>query len=259
MRLQQIFPKLFELLPEADWLLSLKPEELAGPLLVALDGSDYINPFAIISFDRMRLYFRAHPSVRERYPAEHDAEILLALMASWQWLEREGFVAPRPTHLSEGTSSGGVIHYFVTKRGKTIETLEALEVYRKGNLLPKRQLHPTIAQKVWSLFLQGYYDTAVFHAFKQVEIAVREAAGYKSKVYGTKLMRDAFGKKGPLKDTERFGDEEPDVMSDLFAGAIACYKNPGSHQNVDFTAEEAAEVIIFASHLLRIVDSRRKI
>lgn len=256
MRVVQIFPKLFELLQDANQLLSLEPEELAGPLLVALDGSELIEPFEIISFDLMRRYFQAHSSVREGYPAEHDADILFALMGSWQWLEREGFVAPRPTHLPEGTSSSGMTRYFVTKRGKTIKTSEALEVYRKGNLLPKRQLHPTIAQKVWSLFLLGDYDTAVFQAFKQVEIAVREAAGYEAKVYGTKLMRDAFGKKGPLKDTAQFGDEEADVMSDLFAGAIACYKNPGSHQNVDFTAEEAAEVIIFASHLLRIVDSR---
>ena len=259
MSVDTIFPKLFELLPDADCLLSLQPEELAGPLLISLDGSDYINPSEIVSFGLMDLYFQAQPKVRERYPAKHDKDILFALMEAWQWLECEGFVAPRPTNLPNGVSIGGMISYFVTRLGKAIETPEALEVYRKGNLLPKHQLHSTIAQKVWSLFLRGDYDTAVFQAFKQVEIAVREAAGYERKeTYGTRLMREAFGKNGLLKDTEQFGDEEPDVRSDLFAGAIACYKNPGSHQNVLITAEEAAEVIIFASHLLRIVDSRRE-
>ena len=250
--MDQIFPKLFELLPEASQLLSLEPEELAGPLLVALDGSGYINPFEIISRHLMELYFtRNTPSVRERYPAKHDDEILFALMESWQWLASEGFVAPRPTD----TSSGGVIPYSVTKRGKTIATSEDLEAYRKGNLLPKRQLHPTIAQKVWSLFLRGDYDTAVFQAFKEVEVAVRKAGEYEGTDLGVSLMRKAFGDKGPLTDPKQPSAEQ-EARAHLFAGAIGSYKNPGSHRNVDFTAEEAAEVIIFASHLLRIVDSR---
>ena len=126
MSVDTIFPKLFELLPDADHLLSLQPEELAGPLLISLDGSDLIEPSDIISFGLI-----------QKYPDKHDADILLALMASWQWLQREGFVAPRPTNLSEGTTvGGGVTYYFVTRRGKAIETTEALEVYRKGNLLP---------------------------------------------------------------------------------------------------------------------------
>ena len=130
MRVTQIFPKLFELLPDAEHLLSLQPEELAGPLLISLDGSDYINPSDIISFGLMDLYFHATPKARQEYPAEHDDEILFALMEAWQWLQREGFVAPRPTNLSKGTSVGGVT-YFVTRRGKTIETLKAFESYRK--------------------------------------------------------------------------------------------------------------------------------
>ncbi len=239
MSVDTIFPKLFELLPDAGHLLSLQPEELAGPLLISLDGSDYIEPFAIISFDLI-----------QKYPAKHEQDILFALMEAWQWLEREGFVAPRPN----GSSTRS---YFVTRRGKAIETTEALEVYRKGNLLPKRQLHPTIAQKVWSLFLRGDYDIAVLQAFKEVEVAVREACGYADTELGVSLMRKAFGDKGPLTDLKQ-PPAEREARAHLFAGAIGAYKNPGSHRDVDPTAEEAAEVIIFASHLLRIVDSRRE-
>ena len=121
------------------------------------------------------------------------------------------------------------------------------------DLLPNCLLHPVISQKVLPIFMQGSYGPAVFEAFKQVEIAVREAGGYVETDYGTKLMRMAFRPEdGALTDSQ---DTEKQARSDLFAGAIGSYKNPGSHRDVEITAEGAAELIIFASHLLRIVDS----
>ncbi len=69
-------------------------------------------------------------------------------------------------------------------------------------------------------------------------------------------MRRAFHvDNGPLTDqnrpkTERIATEH------LFVGAIGLYKNPHSHRNVSVTAEEAVEIIMFASHVLRIVDAR---
>ena len=126
------------------------------------------------------------------------------------------------------------------------------------DLLPKRLLHHVVFQKVLPIFMQGSYGPAVFEAFKQVEVAVREAGGYAETDYGTKLMRMAFSpENGALTDSQ---DTEKQARSDLFAGAIGSYKNPGSHRDVEITAEEAAGLIIFASHLLRIIDlSPRKI
>lgn len=248
-----IFPKLFEILPDAEDLLSLEPEELAGPLLVSLHGSDYINPLEAISYELLE-----NGGIQE-YMSKGANKILFALMEAWQWLEREGFVAPRPNSLANESSGGLVTHYFVTRRGKRIGTSDTLTAYRRANLLPKRQLHTIIAQKVWSLFLRGDYDCAVFQAFKEVEIAVRNAGNYDEQDFGVHLMRKAFHvTTGKLTNTN-LPNSEQEAMLSLFAGAIGMYRNPFSHRDISVTAEEAAEMIIFASHLLRVVDSREQI
>ena len=251
-----MFSKLFEMLPDAEDLLNLEPEGLAGPLLVSLEGREEILPEGIISYDDMVREIdrsaRSNPNLN--YPYEHREKVLFALMEAWQWLEREGFVAPRPTNLARVKVMSSATTYFVTRRGQKIETPEALESYRKANLLPKAQLHPVIAQKVWSIFLQGDYDTAVFQAFKQVEVAVREAGGYEENDRGTDLMRKAFHvNNGNLTDKSRLPAVKQ-AMSDFLAGAIGLYKNPSRHHEVEFAPEEAAEIIIIASHLLGIVD-----
>jgi uncharacterized protein (TIGR02391 family) len=132
-------------------------------------------------------------------------------------------------------------------------------------MLPRGQIHPVIASRVYPAFLRGEYDTAVFQAFREVEVAVREAGGYGPDDYGTDLMRSAFkpsGKRGqattlgPLTD-RALPIAEQEAMANLFAGAIGLYKNPQSHRLVPTHAEDAAEVILFASHLLRIVDRLR--
>jgi uncharacterized protein (TIGR02391 family) len=117
------------------------------------------------------------------------------------------------------------------------------------------------AQKVVPLFRRGDYDVAVFQAFKEVEVAVRKAAnakdaGYPDSDIGTSLMRKGFHPEvGPLTDTAVVFAEREAVMH-LFSGAIGHAKNPPSHRDVAFTAQEAARLIIFASHLLDIVEQR---
>ena len=84
-------PMIAELLPNADDLLALKPQELAGPLLEALcslndrDGDRHQGNF-MLALDR---YY----GVGE---GRYDEDIKRAFMEAWVWLERKALVAPDP-------------------------------------------------------------------------------------------------------------------------------------------------------------------
>jgi len=71
------------------------------------------------------------------------------------------------------------------------------------------------------------------------------------------MIKRAFNPEtGPLTD-HKVDVAEREASRDLFAGAIGSYKNPHSHRHEPIESpREAAEIILLASHLLHVVDTR---
>jgi len=254
-----MYRSLSSLVPNAADLLGLEVEELAGVLLIHLNSYEGVSGNTVyqhggISHHNFFNSLTPTSSLTQPEYGSRQPEVNLALMEAWAWLKGAGFLVEKPS------SVGG--WFLISRRGKLITSRDDFAAYRQAALLPKTQLHPLIATKVYPAFLRGEYDTAVFQAFREVEVAVREAGKFGPKDYGTDLMHAAFRPAaknnqpvtpGPLTDTQ-LPTAEQEAMARLFAGAIGLYKNPQSHRHVPANAEDAAEVIVFASQLLRIVD-----
>jgi uncharacterized protein (TIGR02391 family) len=119
-------------------------------------------------------------------------------------------------------------------------------------------LHPAQGDDVWLELAQGKYADAIFKSVRAVEEAVRTAGGFQAQDVGVDLMRRAFHPNTGLLTRQTDPPAGREALSALFAGAIGSYKNPHSHRTVVVSdAREAQEIVTLASHLLRILDSRR--
>lgn len=232
----------YSLIPDHKTLLELEPEDLAG-IVLEYFNSRSTKERVIVAYGN----FISREALRD-YPREHENNIRYALVEALGWLENEGLIAQDPTQNSKDW-------YFITRRGRKLENRTTVEAYRKANLLPKELLHPVMIDKVWPLFLRGVYDTAIFQAFKEVEVTVRDMGEYAEEDRDVELMEKAFHPETGKLTNENQTEDEKQAGLRLFTGAMGLYKNPPCHRNINFTAEKAAEVIIFANHLFKIVDS----
>lgn len=179
------------LIPNPDDLLALEVEELAGVLLTHLNSYDGNVHTGVVQCGRINQYnFFNHLHQHPDYPRRQD-EVSQALLEAWAWLESEGIL------IRDANQTGH--SFFISRRGRRLKSREDLSVYRKASLLPKGQLHPLLASKVYPAFLRGEYDTAVFQAFREVEVSVRMAGNFAADSVGQDLIREAFRPANPNK------------------------------------------------------------
>ena len=239
---------LTSLIPDVNVLVSLSQEELAGVVLRLAKEHLQHNT---IHIQAIASQINGLPGQNTGYPQNRIPEAEVALSEAWNWLTVQGLLIPQ---LGINGSNGWML---IGRRAEALLADNGFTSYARSVNFPKSLLHPSIADQVWIDLARGDLETAVFKSFRAVEIAVRAAGKYADTDVGIPLMRKAFDKTtGPLTDLQQ-PEAEREALAHLFAGAIGSYKNPHSHRTVTINdTGEAQEMVILASHLLRLVDSR---
>ena len=242
------------LIPDVDVLLALEPEELGWFLLKGAREKIQNGMFWPDSLSEKIVGSGLAATAEFCYPHHRQHEVDVALGEAWNWLRVHSLVIP-----ASGTNGQNGWLMF-SRRGAKIGNEKDFQCFKEAVAFPRSLLHPLIADKVWLALARGDLDEAVFSAFKTVEVQVRTAAHLEPTDIGTDLMRKAFhAETGALTDKSQ-PKAEREALAHLFAGAIGSYKNPHSHRTVSITEmREAQEMVLLATHLLRIIDVRREL
>jgi uncharacterized protein (TIGR02391 family) len=125
----------------------------------------------------------------------------------------------------------------------------------KESLLLSEIIHPDLKRRCLKFFVIGEYESAVFEAFKIIEIKVRDIIKVDQEELGVTLLRKAFKPNNGLLTNKELPFSEREAFAHYISGAFGFYKNPSSHRHVDLDKVSAIERIVVASDLLKKIDS----
>ena len=109
---------LHSMLPNAESVLALEPEELAGYML------EWLNSIENLQLSRHNIGL---DHCVQDYPQHYHWQLQMALMEAWAWLEGHSFIAPSP-----GPNNLDGHWYFITRRGRKIKKAADLKTYRES-------------------------------------------------------------------------------------------------------------------------------
>lgn len=114
-----------------------------------------------------------------------------------------------------------------------------------------------LLEECQDLFNDGRYETAVFSAYRLLEVKIREKANLDANLVGRDLINEALSPKdGILRAPSCATKAEETGIHNLFLGGISSFKNPTSHRIIHYDEpRRALQAIILAELLLSILDS----
>jgi uncharacterized protein (TIGR02391 family) len=229
-----------ERFPTFEDVSTSRPEDLAAEIIIDLQRNPRFFSPSNYPTDLCRLYNREQPT----------REFASAISEAISWARRELL-------LVQNMGSTPPSDALMLSRHGLVFTREHINRLRLERLLPDFLLHDRIRRACIDIFNTGRHQAAVFEAFRELEVAIRDAAGYGADQHGRQMIMNAFNEKsdGPLVDKAAIPSEQ-EAMRVLMAGSVGIFKNPRSHRNVELDdPQESAELLILASHLLRMVES----
>lgn len=131
------------------------------------------------------------------YPhsVQRRAEVARVIGRAWKALDDAGFIEePDPTNGKNG-------YRVPSAEGKSAHAATDYSAVRMRSKFSRDMFHAAVPDASWNAFSVGDYDTAVFEAFKSLEVAVRKKGGSSNSDFGAALMKKAFDPDtGPLRD-----------------------------------------------------------
>ncbi len=148
------------------------------------------------------------------YSTHARTEVQRVIGRAWKALDDAGFIEePDPDNGKNG-------YRVSSATGKEVYASADYVGARMRSKFTREMFHPGLPDAAWNAFTVGDYDTAVFEAFKSVEVAVRTKGGYTTKDFGAPLMKKAFDpNSGPLRD-KAAPPARQKAPCDLFTGAF---------------------------------------